>query len=439
MPFENIDVLKEFNSNPEILDYALARKIAWLELAATGWDKEMGWESNKPSLTPIVIYGFDNKPKFYDFIVLDAEENMIGTVTVYARRSASTIIKTLSSEIKDYGCLLSKVGNTASLFIDWAGNSYAGIRGKADDVPTSVVNTVTGEPAGDVKEIENEQIIEEMKKNVLPALLSFDPNVTDADREKYADLLSALQNQSVDAVVDSMLLALIVHQNNSEAYWNFITEFLPEIEQLDDDDIISDSGKGLFSRIVSAIRRIFSGVDETKYHIRRYVESGVYNQASSNNWCGPWVCGYIWNVKSGQDKYSAFEDCASTIGEFGILDFTLRLVGRPMTPAEMAWSMPIISGGKVWIDPDLRFVDYAAYDQIRYNGKPALRLCSANGSLHWTIAFGTYQTGSYFWRTYYFMQQDNGALFEKGRYKNPSFNESYSQVDWWNPWILVWD
>lgn len=104
---------------------------------------------------------------------------------------------------------------------------------------------------------------------MLPALLSFDPDVTDADREK----------------VDSMLLALIVHQNNSEAYWNFITEFLPEIEQLDDDDIISDSGKGLFSRIVSAIRRIFSGVDEKKYHISRYVESGVYNQARSNNWC----------------------------------------------------------------------------------------------------------------------------------------------------------
>lgn len=57
--------------------------------------------------------------------------------------------------------------------IDWAGNSYAGIRGKADDVPTSVVNTVTGEPAGDVKEIENEQIIEEMKKKCVAGFAFF--------------------------------------------------------------------------------------------------------------------------------------------------------------------------------------------------------------------------------------------------------------------------
>jgi hypothetical protein len=437
LPFENVDILKGFNSNPEILNYALARKIAWLELAATGLDKEMGWEANKPSLTPVVIYGFDNKPKFYDFIVMDAEENMTGTVTVYARRNAGTVIKALSSEIKDYNGLLSKVGNTASLFIDWAGNSYAGIRGKAGDVPTSAVNTVTGEAAGDVEEIEGEQIIEEMRKNVLPALLSFNPDVTDANSEQYADLLTALQNKSVDAVVDSMLLALTVHQNSSEAYWNFIEEFLPEIEQLDDDDIISDSGKGLFSRIISAIRRVFSGVDGTKYYLNRYVTSGKYR--TPLDWCGPWVCGYIWKVKSGQDRYSSFENCASTVGELGVLNFALRLLGRPMTPVEMAWSMPAISAGSVWIDPDLRFVDYAAYDQIKYNKRPALRLCSAGGNLHWTIAYGTYQTGSYLWRTYYFMQQDNGTLFRNGEYKNPTDNNSYSQVDWWNPWILVWD
>jgi hypothetical protein len=448
LPFESVSVLKEFDSYPEILDYALARKIAWVELASTEMDKAMSWEGNKLSSTPIVVYGFDNKPKFYDFIVLDAEGNAVGTLTVYARRSASTSIRAISSEIKDYSASLSKAGNDASLFVDWAGSSYVGIRGKADGSPTSIINAETGEIAEGIKEIEGKQIIEEMKA-ILPTLLAFDnspaslrsSSADDEEQKKYDDLLNALKNQSTDALIDSMLVALLQDQNQTEAYWNFMTEFIPEIEQLDDEEIISDSGKGLFSRIVSAIRRVFSGVDETKYYLDRYAQRNKsYNPTTSGSvWCGPWVCGYIWYIKSGQDKYSSFESYASTVGELGILNFALRLLGRPMTPAEMAWSMPIVSGGKIRIDPDLRFVDYAAYDQIRYNKKPALRLCAKNSSLHWTVAYGAYQTGSYLWRTYYYLQHDNGSLFSRGGYKDPSVNSNYSQVDWWNPWLLVWD
>jgi hypothetical protein len=60
LPFESIDVLKGFNSSPEIPDYALARKIA-----ATGLDKEMGWEVHKPSLTPIVIQNNESEAADY--------------------------------------------------------------------------------------------------------------------------------------------------------------------------------------------------------------------------------------------------------------------------------------------------------------------------------------------------------------------------------------
>jgi hypothetical protein len=401
----------------------------------------MGWEGNRLSPTPVVVYGFDNKPKFYDFIVLDAEGKAAGTLTAYARKSACTSIREVSATVKDYSGLLSKAGGNASLFTDWAGNSYAGLRGKAGETPSSIVEAETGQVVEGVKEIEGEQIIDELKTNVLPNLLPSGSEIdfSDADvddKERYRELLNSLDEQSVDAWMDSLAASLLKTQNGTEAFWSFVDEILPEVEQLEDDEIIDNSGKGLFSRIVSAIRRVFSGVDETKYYLSRY--NKTYNAVtnSGSRWCGPWACAYILYVKTGQDKYNTFESYASTVGELGVRNYVLRLLGRPMTPVEMAWSMPIVSGGKIWIDPDLRFVDYAAYDQIRYNNKPALRLCSSGGGLHWTVAYGAYQTGNYLWRTYYYLQRDNSSRNNSISLTNAS---SYKQVDWWNPWMLVWD
>jgi hypothetical protein len=439
IPFEDVDILNSYSSDPKVLDYKLARKLALVELVATDMDKQMGWEGNRLSPTPVVVYGFDNTPKFYDFIVLDAEGKAAGTLTAYARKSASTSIREVSGAVKDYNGLLSKAGGSSSLFTDWAGNSYVGLRGKAGEAPSGVAASETGQLVEGIKEIEGEQIIDELKANVLPSLLSSDsevaiPDGEVEDKERYRELLKSLDEQSVDAWVDSLAASLLKNQNGTEAFCSFVDEILPEVEQLDDDEIIDSSGKGLFSRLVSAIRRVFSCVDETKYYVSKYT---TYRSPyrSGSDWCGPWVCGYIWYINSGEDKYSTFECYSSTVGIYTIPGYVFRFMGRPMFPREMALSMPIVSKGKIWIDPDLRFVDYAAYDHIRYNKKPALRLCTSSGEGHWTVACGTYQTGSYLWRTYYYLQKEN----KSSDYKNPNDNKYYSQVDWWNPWLLVYD
>ncbi len=93
-------------------------------------------------------------------------------------------------------------------------------------------------------------------------------------------------------------------------------------------------------------------------------------------------------VNQGKDKYDFFYNNASSFGEFGILNFALRLFGRPMTPGEMGWTMPIASNGKIWINPALCFADLFAYDQIKHYKKPAIRLCGSGGQLHWTLAYG---------------------------------------------------
>jgi hypothetical protein len=197
IPFEDEEILKSFTGDPQILDYNTARKIALVEFLATGMDKEMGWEGSKIKETPVVIYGFDNRPKYYDFIILDAEENIAGTITVHARRTATTSIRAVSDGIKDYAGLLSKAGGiNASLYEDWTGSSYLGIWGKSGDTPENVINAETGESAGEIKELTDEEIVEVLT-GMYSSFAVFDPGAVDIpeDDPLYAEVQAAISEQ----------------------------------------------------------------------------------------------------------------------------------------------------------------------------------------------------------------------------------------------------
>ena len=81
--------------------------------------------------------------------------------------------------------------------------------------------------------------------------------------------------------------------------------------------------------------------------------------------------------------------------------------------------------------------DLFAYDQIKHYKKPAIRLCSSRGQLHWTLAYGAKQTGSWLWRNYYFLQIDNGSAVGIPGSKTNGAN--YTKAQWWNSWLMVWD
>lgn len=117
------------------------------------------------------------------------------------------------------------------------------------------------------------------------------------------------------------------------------------------------------------------------------------------------------------------------------MNLALRIVGRPMTPREMSRLIYIASQGRIWIDPILKFQDLFAYDQIKRYDKPAIRLCSSRGELHWTLAYTTYQMGTWAWRNYYFRQTDNGSMYDC-EYLSA---REYQRVNWWNLWLMVWD
>lgn len=434
IPYESKSVLESFSADAEVLDYNLARKLTIAEFTGTGMDEELGWKGCKLNEAPVVIYGFDNKPKFYDFIVVDAENRTIGTITSYARRKSSTMIKSVTHGVKNYTGQLAK-SNGSSLFMDWAGTEYVGVRGKSGDAPISAVDSETGEPAEYTTEITDEEIIEILKQELLPALVLNDYSAIPEEilNDSLIDELEAIKNISVDALVDSLKNSLADNIENTEAFWADMDGLIEEVDGLSDDELIDESGKGL-----KIIRRIFSKVDRDITYIQRYNNRNYVVKNTSSLACGPWVCGFIYYIKYGVDKYKYFYDCASTVGEFGLANVGMRLMNqRAMTPAEMSWSMKKITNGTITIDPKLVFNDFSAYDQIHHYDSPAIRLCKSGNSLHWMLAFGTYQSGNYAWRNYYFVFRDNQT---HGDYIDPTTKgDDYSQVDWWNPWLMVWD
>ena len=249
-------------------------------------------------------------------------------------------------------------------------------------------------------------------------------------------------------VKDSLQLALVRTEKEAKAFWNAIDEIEEDLKNTTDEELTNADSK-FFKRILNWIRRVFNFNTNTDTHyIQKY---GDFNKISSygrlRQWCGPWVCGYIVYVNQGIDKYQFFEDCSSTFGEFGIVNNLFRYLNsfpdaktRAMFPAEISWSMPIASGRKIWVNPAPIMNNLHAYSHIRYQKKPALRLCAAEGELHWTLAFGARATGNYFWRNYYFLQIDNGTTIkEENRNRVISDSKHYTAVDWWNPWYLVYD
>lgn len=103
----------------------MARKIALLELQATGFVEEMNWNGYHLSERPIVMYDLNSVPKYYDYIALDTENTPIGTVRVNATKKKSTILQGMFSKTFNYNEMLSKSSvSTPSFFMDWKDSQY---------------------------------------------------------------------------------------------------------------------------------------------------------------------------------------------------------------------------------------------------------------------------------------------------------------------------
>lgn len=105
-----------------VAHFEVVRRIAALEIEATGLLEAMRWQGGRLSELPVAIYDFNSKPRYYDFTAYDAAGQPVGTVRTYAKKERSTVIEGMYPGILDYHSLLAQsAGARPALFMNWAG------------------------------------------------------------------------------------------------------------------------------------------------------------------------------------------------------------------------------------------------------------------------------------------------------------------------------
>lgn len=285
----------------------------------TGFIQDMGWSGYHLALKPVVIYDLESWPRFYDFIAFDSENNAIGTIRVNANRKNSSVINGVYSSVFDYNEFLTK-SNTAnpSIFMDWKGEQFVGVRSKAGKEPNQIISVENGSPVSmeNMRELEGEEIIQHMETHILPLLIpnqhAFEqiPDYVLSNEELSKEIEYGKQ-MNVVSLKDSMVVNLARTAEEAKAYWKTLSSYEQELLKTSDEELNNESN--FFGRL---FRRIFSRTDKSLKWIDKYdVKKHSYRRGGA---CGPWVCGYILYANQGKDKYDFFYNNASFGGELSI-------------------------------------------------------------------------------------------------------------------------
>jgi len=474
IPYEDIGVLKSFASDPDIIEYNIARKLALYEFLETGFNKDMRWEGYKFRPVPVVIYGFDNKPKFYDFIIVDAEKKIAGTVSVYARRESNSIIRSVSTGVKDYETILSKAnGSHSSLFEDWMGRAYVGMRGKAGNTPGMVINAATGKSAVGIKELDGKEIINELLKD-----------------ELFLEVTSAISPAVIRAELNETLED---HNTLAMLFWAHIDQLIPELEEIDDEDGLIDANGKFIRKIRNAIRSVASAISNAVSNVISTVVNTIINVAVSigniifqicerfyerhlntdnssfyiekytsytetfrdkkllppdtRNWCGVWIVSYLVWIKNDRTGDTYDEALKYANG---------NSAGQWIGPINMNKALKDLSDNTISINLLPVWRDIRIYERIKLEKKPAVVFCLAGDTWfeyfedadkdkkagHWKLAIGTRADGISAFRFVKFLFHENVTIgnnfTDSGNIKRND-NKQYESVAWWNPWFFVYD
>lgn len=424
-PFADTQTLKSFASDATILNYEFAKKLALSELIGTGQWEAMNWQGATLSATPVIIYDFNSKPKFYNYIVLDPEQQAIGSVVVYAQRKRSTMLRSVSSNVPDFSANVTK-SSSIRVFEDWTGTQYTAMPGKSGDAPASITNA-NGESVTGIQELTDEEIADVVANNLLTVIQQKNDSFVIAYKDSLTQNIGMeeLEKTNFEDTKNALLDNMQAMHQQRDSFWTVMATIQDSINTLSVDEIEQKSTKGLFSWL----RQVFCGVDTRTFGNGKYEYTKKDTLSfSRSGWCGPWVAGYLHYKKFGKNEYSFFENCASTTGLFFLSSFFRIANLKPMWPGEFAWSLAVKSG--IGVSPILHFDASQAYWHIRNTGQPVIRMCSADGQLHWTLCYQTQQGGSRWWTQYKFRQIDNGSKINN--------LGDFTEMDWWNLYLKVW-
>lgn len=107
IPYADIEVLKTFQNNKEVIDFRFSKKAALVEMY--GFNAEFATLTSNPQFSlsefPVVVYDTDGFPKFYEFIVLDGDSVPTATITCFAKKEVTDFTACVLPFIRSYSDL----------------------------------------------------------------------------------------------------------------------------------------------------------------------------------------------------------------------------------------------------------------------------------------------------------------------------------------------
>jgi hypothetical protein len=157
VPFADEQTLAEVAANPTVISYIIARKLAMVEMELS-IKESMNWHGARLSEKPVVVYDGKSNAKYYEFIVINQQNQKLGTVTTCAQKEANAVVACILPFVRDYSEIVTKGVNYKLINGGYPSRLLLGIPGKSGEEPSAVIDAETGEtvtsvPSGDAQDV----------------------------------------------------------------------------------------------------------------------------------------------------------------------------------------------------------------------------------------------------------------------------------------------
>lgn len=422
VPYATRADLSEFSADSTIVDYVFARKMAFVDMTINNTFEEQGWSGCTISNEPIIIYGFDNKPQYYDFTILDASNTPRGAISVHARKTSDMQIALFSKDITQRNGATTRLGADNAIFVDRSGARYIVNRNQTRSTTFSGKNVQTGEVVNGLEYMTDDQMLEHMKVNVLPQVCSDEASITKAaaamtgrvdEAERVADLFWNMVAENKEAIIAFQGI------NDATEGLNKMFKNIPEEQVVrPEEERPSMAGIGVATENpesrVARRRLTHSQSGQFTWLNEIHAKSQTY---STGGGCGHWVCAFL-------------------VGAYGYKDLSPQDVfdNVPMTMGMENWgAMTITAADRVLKKYSYNYLGLSSTERSQWDSYwyiiqdniATYRLTQAEGQLHWTLLYGCYRVKRGSSTNYYFLQIDNGSMVGAERKTRQPDNAAY--------------
>lgn len=463
-PFASEEDLSQFIGDEDIIYYQIARAIAKANMEVNHRYKDLGInDSCILSNRPVIIYGFDNKPLEYDFIILNSDGQEMGTVSTPARRNSSVSVNEYRNTIDKYKETLAVSGMpNGRIYADRESNRYVGMPSPAGTSTQIAINTRSGENETELSYETDEDILARLTSPETLELLGEGVTVeslTAQYNNHKADV--KLYHKAVDYIIDSIgYVPESFDMKNPEDNYILYSEPFKALEttiRIDDNSIPYTGGvtdfrfsnnSGGNNQSNEYIPDQNANIKHVQYYndLAYISEYDIYaEQNKVGGWCGPWV---VQAVIAVYNRTNYRED-TKYLGEYSS-NFWRWLSAQkayPYTVNNMNDAFKGEANSKITVSKK-HSNDCDVYWHIRQEGLPCYRLSIASDNefpwvtWHWWLIYGLRRETRGWWifksTHYYHLVADNGAKETQGITDKGKQIKYYKKAKWYHTLHKVW-